>query len=261
MGNLSEYFPGKWVKRILSLAFMFGLLANFPASAVWNYVEPQVRLPEQIQVDVVTGSVWQGQALVSVLNQGQHLQLKGQWWFGLSSLFNSGELLSFRLKHPGTELNLVASPGLDFTSVSGRLSGHLNPLLLNPFLKQNNAWISGEASVNDLSFRLGNGRPQFVSGAVIWQGGDTYFLPPGGQTPQLIRYPQLAIKTLTEDSGAIKAKVTTLGGEEPLVEVALMRDGWLSAQVFGRLKQAVPDLPVPRKPADQSLVKYKEKVF
>lgn len=261
MGKLSEFFPGKWVKRILPLAFVTGLLANFPASVVWNYIEPELQLPRQVSVEAVSGSIWRGETVFSVLNQGQRLQLKGKWGLGLSSFLDSGELLSFTLIHPGTELKLSASPSLSFTSVTGQLSGYLHPLLINPFLKQNKAWISGNTSINNLSFRLINGRPDFVRGAVIWQGGNTYFIPLGGKSSQLIQYPQLAIKLSTETDGTVKARVTTLSEDAPLIEANLNKDGWLSAQVFGRLKQAVPDLPVPRKPVDQALVKYKEKVF
>ncbi len=261
MDKFSDFFPGKWVKRILPIAFVLGLLANFPASVVWKYAQSYVSLPKQISVDAVGGSVWQGEALLSVADQGRNLQLKGVWMLGMSALLETGELFTLTLIHPGTALTVSASPGWDFASLSGQLSGHLHPLLLNPFLRQNNAWISGKASINALTFLVRNGRPESVQGSVIWQGGDTYFLPPAGQSPKLIRYPQLAIKAVTESEGAILAKVTALGDEKPLIEASLKSDGWLSVAVLGRIKQAVPDLPVPRKAADQALVKYKEKVF
>ena len=267
MSHFSGFFPKKWVKRILPLAFILGLLANFPASLVWDYAAPHLNLPRQLSVSTVGGSVWQGEAVLAVADRGRELQFKTHWQLGLSALWQHGEWAALSLRHPGSQLDLVASPGWSFSSVSGQLSGQVHPLLLNPFLKQNKAWISGVASINDLAFSYADGRPQSLSGAVIWQGGDTYFLPPGAGSPQLIRYPQLAIRATTtvsakeKSSDEIRVVVTQLGQEGVLVEAALKPDGWLSARVNGRLKQAVPDLPVPRKPADQALVKYKEKLF
>ena len=261
MDKFSDFFPGKWVKRILPIAFVLGLLANFPASIIWDYAQSRIQLQRQLSVEGVSGSLWQGETLISIRDQGRRLQLKGEWKLGLPALLESGELFVLVVNHPGTELKLIASPGWNFASISGQLSGHLHPLLLNPFLKQNKAWISGDTSINALAFRVQNGRPESLTGSVIWQGGETYFLPPSGKSPRLIRYPQLAIKAFTGSDGAIDTQVTALGTQEPLIKASLMKDGWLSVAVFGRIKQAVPDLPVPRKPLDQTLVKYKEKVF
>lgn len=262
MNRLSDFFPRRRVRRLVPLAFLLAVLSVFPVQPVWQWSGLAAQLPSQVQVDSLSGSIWRGEGLVTVRHNGLPLQLQLSWRLGLSSLWQQGALITLDLRHPGTHLTLSATPDLSFTGASGQLSGHLHPLLLNPVLKQNNAWISGEIRVTDLTWQVSGGRPAAVNGAVIWQGGDTYFINPANpDRPQLIPYPQLALKVTTGADRIIAARAVALGQSEPLVQVQLQPDGWLNAVVYGRLKQAVPKLPVPVKPADQPLVKYKEKVF
>ncbi|OOV87637.1 hypothetical protein BTA35_0206300 [Oceanospirillum linum] len=262
MSQRGVFFSRKWVKFILPIAFFLGLIANFPAKVAWGYVEKSLKLPEELSLVSIGGTAWNGHSVLSISNKDQLLQFKVDWQLGLPALLSHGRFFSLALSHPGTKLELTATPNWRLTGLKGQVSGHIHPLLLNPFLKQNKAWISGTASVNRLGFSFVDGKPETLSGAIVWQGGDTYFLPPGGRSPQLIRYPQLAIRVSTQSqTGDIHATVTRLGDDGALVSGVLNQDGWLSVRVNGRLKEAVPDLPVPRKPADQALIKYKEKVF
>ncbi len=262
MSQRGVFFPGKWIKLILPIAFFLGLMANFPAKVVWDYAETSLKLPRELSLVSIGGTVWNGQSVLSVSSKDQLLQLKVHWQLGFPALLRHGHFFSLVLSHPGTKLQLTATPTWNLTGLKGQASGHIHPLLLNPFLKQNKAWISGTASVNRFRFSFADGKPEALSGTLVWQGGDTYFLPPGGRSPQLIRYPQLAIRVSTQSqTGDIHAAVTRLGDSGVLVAGTLKPDGWLAVRVNGRLKEAVPDLPVPRKAADQALVKYKEKVF
>lgn len=265
MRTFSEFFPIRRVRWLLPLSFMLALIAYFPAELAWRYSGIASQLPKEVKLVSIGGSVWNAQSvwqLQPLKQQPLLLQLKLNWQLGITPLWQHGALLSVRVQHPGTSLQLLASPSSSLTGASGQLSGQIDPLLLNPLLKKNKAWIDGTIGINALSWRIKDARPSFLQGTVIWQGGDTYFIPPNqADRPQLIRYPQLALRATTAEDGSISAIVSTLEQPEPLASVVLQTDGWLAATLYGRLKQAVPDLPVPRKPADQALIKYKEKLF
>jgi len=265
MRTFSEFFPMRRVRWLLPLSFMLALMAYFPAELAWRYSGIASQLPKEVKLVSIGGSVWNAQSvwqLQPLTQQPQPLQLKLSWQLGIAPLWQHGALLSIRVQHPGTAQQQLASPNGALTGGSGQLSGQIDPLLLNPLLIKNKAWIDGTIQINALHWQVEDARPRFLQGAVIWQGGDTYFIPPAqADRPQLIRYPQLALRATTAANGSISAIVSTLEQPEPLASIVLQSDGWLAATLYGRLKQAVPDLPVPRKPADQALIKYKEKLF
>ncbi|WP_028303731.1 hypothetical protein [Oceanospirillum maris] len=261
----AAFFPKPLVKWLLPLSFLLALICYFPAELAWRYSGLTERLPKALGLASISGSIWNAEAVLDLQHQKQTLQLKVGWRLGFSALWQQGYWLAVNMTYPGTSLQLLASPNVTLTGLTGGqgvLSGAINPLLINPLLKRNKAWIDGDITINRLDWRIENARPSFLQGTVIWQGGDTYFIQPAkADRPQLIRYPQLALKAKTDADGVINAIVTTLEQPKALVDVRLNPDGWLSATVFGRLKQAVPDLPVPRKPVEQALIKYKEKLF
>lgn len=239
------------------VVFLLGLVINFPARLAWSLAKDYAPLPKDWQIEQINGSLWQGDALVRHRFDATDLELQIRWEFGPSVYLSQGLPLKLNLYHPGTDLVLLA--GLDgLSGVKTELQGQVHPLLLNPFLKQNQAWIEGLIAFRNVRIAYGFDKTVTATGAMSWQGGGTYFL--GNKKPMLIPYPPLALRFSTEKAGA-SAHLTTQDNDAPLAEFGLANNGWFSAKVFGLLKQVVPKLPMPRRAATEALVKYKEKVW
>lgn len=263
MSQLSRLFPVKMLKIWLPLVFITAVISHFPAQLVWRYTDLADQMPAGVMVRNVGGTVWNGRAVIGWRQGVNLLEFRQEWQLGLGALWRSGSLLVLRITHPGSELRVQVSPDFALNRFSGSLSGHVDPLLLNPFLKSNNGWISGDIRINELFWQIENGRPKSIEGAIIWQGGETYFVRPDQASPaQKIRYPQMAVRVMTlAENGSISASLSSLDNAGVLGDLIVGQDGWVTATLYGRLKQAVPELPAPRKGADQVLFRYKEKVF
>ena len=243
--------------RIFLLIFMFGLLINLPVRAVWPYLEKQLPLPQSLNVSWLNGTFWKGDALIRYQHDDLQPEFRVLWQLSLIQWFHTGYPVQLTLKHPGTSLVARVVPDSSET-IRLRLEGTLHPLLLNPFLKKHNAWIEGEIALRNVSLTLGQKVVTNTSGAITWQGGETWFL--GGNKPVKIPYPPLALR-LNSDQQASRADLTTQDSDAALAVIELKNDGWLSARVLGRLKKSVPALPVPRRADDDALFRYKEKIW
>ncbi|MBB1485863.1 hypothetical protein [Oceanospirillum sediminis] len=243
--------------RIFLLIFMLGLLINLPVRAVWPYLEKQLSLPESLNISLLNGSVWQGDALIRYQYDNLQPEFRVWWQFSLIQWFRTGYPVQLTLKHPGTSLVARISPE-GSESIRLRLEGILHPLLLNPFLKKHNAWIEGDIAFRNVSLILGQRAVKDTSGAITWQGGETWFL--GNNKPVKIPYPPLALR-FNSDPQASRADLTTQDSDDALAIIELNNDGWLSASILGRLKKSVPALPVPRRADDDALFRYKEKIW
>ena len=243
---------------LFALVLFIGLLVHFPARLAWPLINEQIKMPKAWQIEQLNGSVWQGEALVSHrLMPEAPLEFKLSWHISPLLYWRQGLPALVAVKHPGTDLKLLAGPD-GFSGIQAKVQGTLHPLLLNPFLKENKAWIEGQIDFRNVHLTYQFDNKVFAQGAITWQGGDTYFL--GKRDPILIPYPSLALRLNSSEKGAV-GYLTTQQNNQALAEVALQNDGWLSAKVYGRLKQSVPGLPVPRRSADETLFKYQEKVW
>lgn len=242
---------------LFALVLFIGLLVHFPARLAWSLINQQIKMPKGWQVEQLNGSIWQGQALISHRLKTAPLEFSLNWHIGPSVFLQQGLPALINIKHPGTDINVLLGPD-GFSGVKSQVQGQLHPLLLNPFLKQNKAWIEGQIHFRNIQLGYQFDKTVSAQGAITWQGGDTYFL--GKKQPMLIPYPALALRLDSSQEGAV-ARLTTQDNDQTLADISLQNSGWFSVQILGRLKQVVPKLPVPRRAADQSLFKYKEKIW
>lgn len=242
---------------LFALVLFVGLLVHFPARLAWPLINQQIEMPKGWQVEQLNGSIWQGEALISHKLKQAPLEFSLSWHIGPSVFLQQGLPALINIKHPGTDVDVLLGPD-GFSGVQSHVQGQLHPLLLNPFLKQNNAWIEGQIGFRNVQLGYQFDKSVSAQGAITWQGGNTYFL--GKKQPMLIPYPALALRLGSSEEGAV-AKLTTQDSDQTLADISLKNTGWFSVQVLGSLKQVVPKLPVPRRPADQSLFKYKEKIW
>lgn len=262
-----------------------GLLLQVPARLLWDQLGAQTLLPPQVKVQQLQGTLWQGEGLLRYQHhQSQDkavLELKVSWRLGLLAWWSEGAPFVLMAQHVGSDVKLkVQLSSLNNFGVV--LSGQVHPLLLNPILKTNQAWIEGVGYIHNLSLSVqhfslldlpvffeGLSRRRLdlnqwpdaqikLQGMVAWDGGDTYFL--AGQNPIKIVYPALALR-FSQEGQSLKARLTPQDNDLTLAQVNFDKTGWLSVIVDGQLKRTVPTLPMHAVSAGQSLFKYKEKVF
>ncbi|OPX55040.1 hypothetical protein SAMN02745127_02928 [Oceanospirillum multiglobuliferum] len=266
----------------------FGLLLQVPARYLADQLGILRFLPAHIKIEQLQGTLWQGQGILryehsSRPNTGDAttLELKLGWQFGLLPWLSESAPLVVTLNHIGSAIEAKLNlSGIDRFGLM--LSGHIHPLLLNPFLKDNQSWISGRGQIHHLSLAL-KGVSLFdlpkalddlsrhrlnlsqwpdaeinLQGAITWEGGDTYFL--AGQNPIKIIYPPLALR-FSQENKSLNARLTPQDNDLSLAMISLAQTGWLNVQVDGQLKRIVPTLPMNYVAQGQSLFKYKEKVF
>lgn len=267
------------------VVLLLGVMLQVPARLVWGQFGMSSFLPPQAQLESIQGTIWNGQGLLRYQYQSKQsaatLELKVEWHLGLAAWWVEGAPFVLRVQHIGSELEAkFLLSGIDQFGLA--LSGRVHPLLLNPFLKENQAWMSGLGQVHHLRLSVqqfpivdipkvlkGLASRQLelnrwpnatvaLQGAVAWEGGDTYFL--AGQNPIKIIYPALVLR-FSQSAGNLEARLTPQDKDLTLATVSLSQDGWLNLLVDGQLKRTVPSLPMPYVSEGQSLFKYKEKVF
>lgn len=143
-----------------------------PLEFIWPKIQPELgRLP--VQVEAVTGTIWQGQAQLRSSKIGS---VSASWNIQIGDLF-SGNLTAL-VAVKGNDLKLdgkISTNGdqVELSDTSAFMSSHY----LKPLLKQGRSALEGDFELTDFNSRitLSDKQVHSASGRLVFSGGDISF--------------------------------------------------------------------------------------
>lgn len=162
----------KWYLLIGLFSYVIFLGLTVPLEFVWPKVQPHLgRLP--VQVNAISGTIWQGQAKVRVNQVGT---LSTNWDIDGMALM-TGRLIA-DINVVGDELTLkgeLIATANDVELKNGK--AFLSSRYLEPLLRQGRAHLDGDFEVSPLNVRFSLVDKQILdaSGRILFSGGDVGF--------------------------------------------------------------------------------------
>ena len=236
------------------ISYLSFLVATFPVSLIWTSVSDQLPLKQlQINVKAVSGSIWEGDALVA----SRGIEGVLTWDVSVSGLFTGKLPVNFAIKSNVGSLQTGAKfalNGVELTDTRGNI--HLPGL--NPLLKRNRLTLAGDVKIEHLTLALYDGVLTTANGRFTWSGGEVKY--PAGRDIHGGQFPSMV--------GLInqKSNVTRLTIRDDKSSVDLL-DGELDAFGVGTLKvkRRLLDLanePWPKNSSESDVVfKVKRKIL
>jgi general secretion pathway protein N len=176
------------------------------------------RLP--VQVDLVSGTLWQGQARVNIPNVGKVI---GQWDIQLSELF-TGKLAA-KVKVSGDELKFkgLVRGSTDQIQVIDS-DAFMSSRYLAPLLRQGNSSLSGEFELSKFNARFSISGKQIVAadGRLLFGGGDVSF-PLDGQ--KINATLPVLMGVITKPADIVELTITNTEGQD-IGKGYVQPDGW-----------------------------------
>jgi general secretion pathway protein N len=215
----SALWSAKWYLFIGLFSFSVFLGLTAPLEFIWPKVQPHVgRLP--VQVELVSGTLWQGQARINIPNVGK---ITGQWDIQLSELV-SGKLAA----------NIMVSG--DELKFKGQVSGNAEQIeiieseafmssrYLQPLLRQGRSSLNGDFELNKLNALVSIKDKQILaaSGRILFNGGDVSF-PIDGRTINATL--PILVGAFNKPGDNVELKITNTDGQN-IGTGYVQPDGW-----------------------------------
>lgn len=148
------------------LAYCYFLLANFPASATYQYFIAPLDRGKKLNLQGLSGTLWSGQAAqarIAGLNFG-----KLGWDLKLLSLFTGK--LGMDLQTVGTDsrIQAQAQASIDQTLIVDKLTGKLPAQMLMPLFYGFPVAIAGQISADIKHAEIKQGKRIDVEGKMVW---------------------------------------------------------------------------------------------
>lgn len=222
--------PGKVVLLVLLalLVYGIGLVLTVPAGWVWQQARQEIRLPRGLEVQAVTGTVWDGQ--VSLRFQGR--ALSADWALGLPSLSAMALPVRLELATASSELSGDVTLGWPL-SASLDARGRLHIAEFEDLIRQSGgAILEGDVRINRLQLAWADNRLTEARGMGYWPGGQVTW--PMGDTRQSAQFPAMEADINQSEAG-VSLKIRQQGEQAPAAEADILRNGQLRVQVYKRL--------------------------
>lgn len=240
----SFFGPGKLLLLLLLGALVYGvtLVVLVPAGWLWQQASAHMQLPEQVRVQQVSGTLWQGAAGVVAAGFPARLQWQLEW----PSLSGMALPVSFSVSSSQSRVEGVARAGL-----SGNFELSANGVVtvaeFEPLIRRSGgAMIEGTVSVDRFNMTWSDGRLKAADGLGRW-GGGTVSWPMGSQTGRAVFPPMQADLETTE--GGVALVVAEQGSDGPAAETSILWDGMMEVRVYKRMvdlaQQPWPDSASP----------------
>ncbi|KEF31698.1 hypothetical protein D777_02047 [Marinobacter nitratireducens] len=222
--------PGKVVLLVLlaALVYLFALIVLVPAGWLWHQASAQVPLPRQVQVNQVSGTVWDGAAGVVVAGY----PVRFDWQLGWPSVTELS--LPLALSVATSQSSLQGN-----VTVAWPMSGELNArgtvavAEFEDLIRQSGgAMIKGDVSIDRLNIAWADQKLSRAEGIGKWAGGAVSW-PMGNQTGQAVFPPMQAIMDTT--AGGVEVTVSEQGGEGPAADANLLWNGMMEVRVYKRM--------------------------
>ncbi|XOZ34798.1 type II secretion system protein N [Halomonadaceae bacterium KBTZ08] len=214
---------------LLLVTWAAALVVYLPAGWVWNQAAQQLPVPEAVKVRQVGGTLWSGDAWLTL----QGLPLRLSWQLQPGSLIHGFVPLEWRLHSPGSQAEgsvtamldgrvrlLLRRARLDMAEVTARDLG-VRPLRVPGIVE-----LESFFAVWDPERGLGDfqGRGQWPGGTVTW---------PMGSQPRQSRMPPLEGR-LTSNKGRPELVLMEQGTSAPAVRVLVDAGGRAQLELYKR---------------------------
>ena len=216
---LSAIWSAKWYLLIGLFSFTVFLGLTAPLEFVWPKVQPHLgRLP--VQVELVSGTLWQGQARVNIPNVGK---VTGKWDVELSELF-SGQLAA-NVNILGDELKfkgLVRGNADQIEVIESE--AFMSSRYIAPLLRQGNSSLSGDFELNKFNtiFSINDKQILAADGRLLFSGGDVSFPLDGKKINATL---PILVGVINKPAENVELVITNTDGQD-VGKGYVQPDGW-----------------------------------
>ncbi len=222
--------PGKLVLLSLLALVVYAstLLVWIPAGWVWQRASGYVSLPPQVEIQQVSGRVWDGAAGLRVAG----IPLRVDWQLGWPSLTGLSLPIDVAVSTAQSTIEgdvTVAWPESAEINAKGRVVVSEFEDLIR---RSGGAMIEGNVSIDRLNLVWEDGRVALADGLGRWAGGQVTW-PMGNQTGQA-RFPPMQAE-LDTTQGGVSLTVEEQGGDGPAAEAQIYWDGMMEVRVYKRM--------------------------
>jgi general secretion pathway protein N len=195
------------------------LALTAPLEFIWPKVQPHVgRL--LVQVELVSGTLWQGQARVNIPNVGK---VSGQWDVQLSELF-TGQLAA-KVNISGDELKFkgLVRGSADQVEVINS-EAFLSARYLAPLLRQGNSSLVGDFELNKFNalFSINDKQILAADGRLLFSGGDVSFPLDGKKINATL---PILVGVIKKPADNVELVITNTDGQD-IGHGYVQPDGW-----------------------------------
>ena len=169
---MKSIWSAKWYLLLGLFSYLLFVTLLTPLDFVWKQAKPHIgRLP--VQVQSLSGTLWQGQAKVHNHQTGQ---LTADWQLHPAALLKGSVSMDFDVR--GTGLNAQGQVQASPLQVTWQeVEGHVSTQYIEPMLRQSRVSIAGEFELNAFngSFDLQQKQLTEAKGRLLYTGGDVGF--------------------------------------------------------------------------------------
>ena len=190
------------------LVYAVALVAWLPAGWVWNQFGSGTNLPAGVQVQQVSGSLWQGAARLEL----QRRPVRLAWSLSWPDIIALRQPLDFTVETRGSRVQgdlLLGWP----SSVVVDASGQVRVAEFEDLIRQSGgALLEGDVIIDRLRVAAGDGRLQSATGLGRWPGGQVSW--PMGDSRQSTVFPAMQA-TLADTAQGFLLTIGQEGSAEP----------------------------------------------
>jgi len=216
---LSAIWSAKWYLLIGLFSFIIFLGMTAPLAFIWPKVQPHLgRLP--VQVELVSGTLWQGQARVNIPNVGK---VTGKWDIQLSELL-AGQLAA-NVNISGDELKFkgLVRGSADQVEVI-ESEAFMSSRYLAPLLRQGNSSLIGDFELNKFNalFSVSDKQILAADGRLLFSGGDVSFPLDGKKISATL---PILVGVIKKPAENVELVITNTDGQD-IGRGYVQPDGW-----------------------------------
>lgn len=210
------------------ISYAIFVVLTAPLEFVWPKIEPKLgRLP--VQVEAVTGTIWQGQAQVKSAQIGS---VSASWDIQVSELLSGNLTALIDVKGNDLKLDGKVSTDGDQVEVSG-ISAFMSSQYLKPLLKQGRAALEGNFELTDFNsvVTLSDKQIHNAGGRIVFSGGDISFPIDGRKIDAQL---PILVGNITKPSDNVDLAITDTEGNS-IGSGYVQPDGWSGLKIRRRL--------------------------
>ncbi|MBQ0732325.1 MAG: type II secretion system protein N [Oleispira antarctica] len=216
---MSAIWSAKWYLLIGLFSFIIFLGMTAPLAFIWPKVQPHLgRLP--VQVELVSGTLWQGQARVNIPNVGK---VTGKWDIQLSELL-AGQLAA-NVNISGDELKFkgLVRGSADQVEVI-ESEAFMSSRYLAPLLRQGNSSLIGDFELNKFNalFSVSDKQILAADGRLLFSGGDVSFPLDGKKISATL---PILVGVIKKPAENVELVITNTDGQD-IGRGYVQPDGW-----------------------------------
>lgn len=222
--------PGKLFLLVFLgvLIYIGALIVFIPAGWIWQQASSRVPLPPEIQVQQVSGKVWEGAASVVVSGFPARLQ----WQLGWPSIMDLEQPIHVFVESMQSSVSGDVVIGWP-EKVRGKARGNITVADFEELIRRSGgAVIEGDVSIDRLEFEWADNQIVRADGIGRWAGGSVSW-PMGNQTGQAVFPPMQA--NLDTTNGGLALEITEQAGGGPAAGANLLWNGMMELRVYKRM--------------------------